>query len=179
MICDNCGKKEAVFHSKTNINGKVTETHLCEDCLKKSQYINDVNNSFENDFDFFNDDPFFTDNSLLGNFISNSPYSNKKSNLDYRCPSCGCSFENFSQRGLLGCAKCYDYFNKKLMPIISNMQFGTKHLGKNYEQTSVEETKEDKIAELRRKLKLAVDEENYELASEIKKQITSLEAKNE
>ena len=32
MKCDRCGKNEATFHYKTNINGRVTEAHLCPDC---------------------------------------------------------------------------------------------------------------------------------------------------
>lgn len=32
MLCQNCGKHEAVFHYTKNINGKVSEQHLCEDC---------------------------------------------------------------------------------------------------------------------------------------------------
>ena len=32
MKCDRCGKNEATFYYKSNINGRVTETHLCPDC---------------------------------------------------------------------------------------------------------------------------------------------------
>ena len=28
MKCDRCGKNEATFYYKSNINGRVTETHL-------------------------------------------------------------------------------------------------------------------------------------------------------
>ena len=34
MKCDRCGKNEATFHYKTNINGRVTEAHLCPDCAR-------------------------------------------------------------------------------------------------------------------------------------------------
>ncbi|SMC53723.1 UvrB/UvrC motif-containing protein [Papillibacter cinnamivorans] len=32
MLCQNCGKHEAVFHYTRNINGTISEQHLCEDC---------------------------------------------------------------------------------------------------------------------------------------------------
>jgi len=32
MKCQNCGKNEVIFHYSSNINGCVTETHLCAQC---------------------------------------------------------------------------------------------------------------------------------------------------
>lgn len=33
--CDNCGKNTASFYYRTEINGKVTERHLCRECAEK------------------------------------------------------------------------------------------------------------------------------------------------
>ena len=38
MKCENCGKSEINFHYSSNVNGSVTETHLCADCAAKSGY---------------------------------------------------------------------------------------------------------------------------------------------
>lgn len=35
MKCTNCGKNNANCHYRYNINGKVTEAHLCADCAAK------------------------------------------------------------------------------------------------------------------------------------------------
>ena len=35
MLCDNCGKREANIRYTENINGKIKEMHLCEECSKK------------------------------------------------------------------------------------------------------------------------------------------------
>lgn len=35
MKCDNCGKEEVNFHYTSNINGNITEKHLCSDCAVK------------------------------------------------------------------------------------------------------------------------------------------------
>lgn len=40
MKCQNCGKNEANFFQRTNINGNVTETHLCAECAEKLGYFN-------------------------------------------------------------------------------------------------------------------------------------------
>jgi protein arginine kinase activator len=33
--CENCGKNEVSFHFKSNVNGNVTERHLCSECASK------------------------------------------------------------------------------------------------------------------------------------------------
>lgn len=38
MKCENCGKYEASYHYTTNINGNVTEKHLCPECARKLGY---------------------------------------------------------------------------------------------------------------------------------------------
>jgi len=38
MKCQECGKNEVSFHYSSNVNGSVTETHLCSDCAAKSGY---------------------------------------------------------------------------------------------------------------------------------------------
>ena len=34
-ICDHCHKQNATYYYRTDINGKVTESHLCSDCAGK------------------------------------------------------------------------------------------------------------------------------------------------
>ena len=38
MKCQNCGKNETNFHFSSNVNGNVTQTHLCSECAAKSGY---------------------------------------------------------------------------------------------------------------------------------------------
>ena len=35
MRCEHCNQNEATTYIKQNINGKVTEMHLCRDCAEK------------------------------------------------------------------------------------------------------------------------------------------------
>jgi protein arginine kinase activator len=35
MKCDNCGKEEVNFHYTSNINGTISEKHLCAECATK------------------------------------------------------------------------------------------------------------------------------------------------
>jgi len=38
MNCQRCGKNEVSFHYSSNVNGKVTEAHLCSQCAAESGY---------------------------------------------------------------------------------------------------------------------------------------------
>ena len=38
MKCQNCGKNEINFHYSSNVNGCVTETHLCSECAAESGF---------------------------------------------------------------------------------------------------------------------------------------------
>lgn len=38
MKCENCGKNEVSFVYRSNINGRVTEKHLCSECADKLGY---------------------------------------------------------------------------------------------------------------------------------------------
>lgn len=37
MKCQNCGNYEATFHYKSNINGTITEQHLCQACAQGAE----------------------------------------------------------------------------------------------------------------------------------------------
>ena len=79
MKCENCGKNEVTFVYQSNINGKVTEKHLCSECAEKLGYTQKIaahsqrmmqnffgNSIFGNSFfdDFFSPVP-----SLMGRML--------------------------------------------------------------------------------------------------------------
>lgn len=42
MKCENCGKNEVAFVYQSNINGHVTEKHLCSECAEKLGYTQKI-----------------------------------------------------------------------------------------------------------------------------------------
>lgn len=70
MKCIKCNEKEANFHQRTNINGNISEIHLCSDCLEKNKDLvlnfssNKIgkeffnNNYFNRFFNIFDEDIF-------------------------------------------------------------------------------------------------------------------------
>ena len=63
MMCEHCGKNEANFYYKSNINGKVSQVHLCSHCAKELGYGKNMNFSLDgwmNDvFDTFSEASLF------------------------------------------------------------------------------------------------------------------------
>ena len=57
MKCQNCGKSEVNFHYSSNVNGCVTEAHLCSECAAKSGY--DMGDMFGSMGALFNADNMF------------------------------------------------------------------------------------------------------------------------
>ena len=51
MKCDRCGKNEATFYYKSNINGRVTETHLCPNCARAMGYTGSLRSRMGSWFD--------------------------------------------------------------------------------------------------------------------------------
>lgn len=160
MICDKCGKKEATFHSRTNINGDISEIHLCDECAKKTGAYSKSMRDFNN---FFSDDPLIS-------------LDFDEDNNDV-CDVCGTTFEDFKNCGLLGCDHCYDVFSSRLKDIIENVQGSNYHVGKTALDHK-ELTYDEKIEDLREQINRAVDKEDYETAAKIKKQIEKLQGEH-
>ena len=99
MKCENCGKNEVTFVYQSNINGQVTEKHLCSECAEKLGYTQKIaahsqrmmqnffgNSLFGNSFfdDFFSPVP-----TLMGrrNWMLEDPFDDFFSEMPALCAS--------------------------------------------------------------------------------------------
>lgn len=168
MLCQNCGKQEATTHIKSVVNGEYTQLHLCTSCAGKLGY-GDVFSGFGLDLgDFF------------GNFFS-KPKASLSPNKADRCEKCGMSFEEIVKNGKIGCAECYEKFYDMLLPSIQRIHGKTQHNGKTVDTAKEkivkkEKTKEEIINQLKEEMKIAIEEQNFERAAEIRDEIKSKEA---
>ena len=175
MLCDNCGKREANVRYSENINGKVKELNLCEECSQKLG-IGHIDFSMPMDFsDFFGD---FMEEFAKPEWM---PLLNEVKTLT--CDNCGYTFNDIVNTGKLGCGNCYDAFEAKLDPIIKKIQGANRHVGrigkiidnKIEEKLKQSENKENnkttKLEQLQEQLKLAIKEERYEDAAKIRDEI--------
>ena len=162
MKCQHCGKNEATFYYKSNINGTVTEQHLCADCARELGYADGMANAFSG-FGSFNrslfggfDDLFAPMPALAGNF-----------------------FEPF---------EAMDRQFARMFPQLGQRQRGSVPAGpgrtgaervrqrSGVRRGAPEADRERRMNALRTELNQAIQTENFERAAQLRDQIHGLES---
>ena len=153
MKCEHCGKNEVTFVYQSNVNGQVTEKHLCADCAEKLGYTQRLaahsQRMMQNFFGGGLFDDFFTPfPSLLGglNRMLESPFDDFFADM----PALGAPAE------------------AKPEP-----QKTQDTLLEEEEQNQLSRTRQ--LNALRMEMQKAVREENFERAAELRDQIRGIE----
>ncbi len=164
MKCQQCNKT-ATFHITELTKGKPQELHLCEEHAR--HYLTQSD-----------DEPAVAPNlaGVLAQQLSVGQTAEELARLDQRmCPVCGITFYEFRNQGRLGCPHDYVCFESELEPLIVNIHGETEHVGKkpaNYPEGTEHLTQ---LIRLRREMGAAVDEEDYERASQLRDEIRTIE----
>jgi len=162
MVCDHCGKNEAVIHLTQIVDNKMSTFHLCEPCAAEKGLEPGTGNAS------FPLTDFLAQMGKDAEFEAASPNG--------PCPFCGLSLDDFKKSGRVGCSHCYVSFESHLRGLLRRLHGGTQHLGKVYlPPDPTENERQDRIAGLRRKLDKAVASEDFERAAQIRDQIRALE----
>lgn len=164
MKCQHCNHNEATTHIKKNVNGNVTEMHLCSDCAKELGVMEE-----------FSPESFFND-TFFGNFLgAGVPAMNILSGIDH-CEYCGSTFNDIVKSGRVGCANCYSKFEDRLQPTITKMHGNAKHIGKNVTYTEEKEAEPEisELDKLKNDLKLAIKEQRFEDAAVLRDKINEM-----
>ena len=158
MKCDRCDN-EATVHEVTIHKGQKVEKHLCEQCAQEdgiavqSQSI---------------------PSSLLQQFTVGlgQQAPSKPSTRTPACGTCGMTYAEFRQHGLLGCPDCYHAFEKQLTPLLERAQEGgADHIGKTPNRSVGALQRERKLTVLRKQLADALAAEHYERAAELRDEL--------
>ena len=171
MLCDECGKNPAIFSVTIASGSGVSNRHLCADCMKKMESSLTQGNI----------------HSFLSSIMSMlSPVQKESEQL--KCRHCGLSYSDFERTGKLGCAGCYESFQKELGPMLQRIHGSSQHVGRtpaNMAQAPAEETPEEHIPtqqelkakrmeELKQKMDEAVAVENFEAAAQYRDEMRAL-----
>ena len=74
MKCERCGRNEATFYYQSNINGRVTQVHLCPDCAAELGYADRLYQSFRpSRRSFFDPFSLLEDFGMLSNRMTEFP----------------------------------------------------------------------------------------------------------
>ncbi|MEE9404695.1 MAG: UvrB/UvrC motif-containing protein [Algisphaera sp.] len=160
--CDEC-ERPATHHAVEIEDGVKTETHLCD--LHASEQGLSIKNTH------------LPITELLNNFVQKHSGGDQKIRgaEDLTCEECGMTFTEFRENSLLGCPDCYVAFEGPLSPLLERAhEGGTHHAGKVPRRAGVGEQRQVALRQLRRRLDVAVQSEDYEQAAQLRDEITSL-----
>ena len=162
MVCQRCKKQDATVHL-TEIapqSEEKVEKHLCDNCAQEEGVT-------------IKAQPLPL-NELLNNFVMAS--SGIQELAELKCDQCGMTFLEFRNQGLLGCPNDYDIFGKALSVLVERAHEGaTHHVGKRPHQSNEAADRQRTLSRLRRELDAAVQQENYELAAQLRDEIRTMQ----
>ena len=190
--CDKC-ENEATIHEVMIRGGKRVERHLCEGCAREGGVASGVVHT--------------SLPQLLTQYITSQIQSTVQipgaggtggpggaATQTAACPSCGLTFAQFRQCGLLGCPDCYTAFEGQLGTLLARAhEGGTHHVGKlplRLREGGAGEAHApahtpaappvaqhaERVAALRKQLNAAVEAEQYERAAKLRDELARLEA---
>jgi len=163
MMCQICGLREATIKFTQIISKQKKELHICKICAEEKGYTNPLANF-----------PKLIGGLILG-IISELPTTGKQEHIGLKCDYCQLSWNEFQDKGLLGCEHCYDSFNVPLKVLLRKMHGSNKHIGdRPSNQRKIGTT--DELDRLRKELRLAIKAENYERAADLRDKIQDIEA---
>lgn len=175
MLCQKCHKKTASVFISSIINGQETRIYLCDDCAKDYPLLN------------FNFQDLFSMKDVMNKFSIDEDTSidEKKEDLleiesnsedkDIICTNCYSTYDEYRETGKLGCSKCYEAFEKQLKPILKNIYGYEEYIGKTPKKYNSHTYINKEIRILQEDLNMAIEQEEYEKAADIRDKIKELE----
>jgi protein arginine kinase activator len=168
MKCQKCDKP-ATFHITELTGGKPQELHLCEDHAR--DYLTASGGEAGS-----MGSGLAQQMQQMAQQMAIGQTAEELAELDQQaCPVCGVTFYEFRSQGRLGCPYDYVCFQPQLEPLMANIHGETEHTGKSPRRCAEGSGKRTELIRLRREMKDAIEEEDYERASELRDRIRRAE----
>lgn len=170
MKCQKCQVREATSHFTEVINGKKQELHLCGQCAAKSPEFQAMKQNVD-----------FGIGDFLGGIFGGKPKTLAGEGIPRTsaCPDCGMPFEEFLQKGRLGCGTCYSVFRNRLERPLRQIHGTCDHLGKIPSRMGGTLKAERQVSQLEAELNAAVMKQEFEKAAQLRDRIKELKEQNQ
>ncbi len=145
QLCFRCKKRHAVKSHNGIIDGVSKPFYYCLNCYEEL-FLSDKEDYFEH---------------------------NGASSVGV-CPECGTTSQEFFASGFVGCASCYKYLEKDILPTIVKLQGGRMHCGKRTSLTDEREALILKRNKERALVESCLAEHQYEEAQQHLKTLKEL-----
>ncbi len=163
MLCDICGKREAVLHIQQIIGKETIDVHLCRECAREKNIAagnTPVNSSIVN---------------MVMNLLENKNLNKILANNVTRCPTCGTKIAEVKKEGKVGCPDCYREFRVVIRNILGMGSSAFLHKGSISSKLKTYRTILVDRERLKRELEEAVSKEDYETAVVIRDKLKEIE----
>ncbi len=164
VICMKCNKSFATVKLTRIVNGRVEELNLCQSCAAEiSPYQKKLAGAQANL------------DSILAGLLANEKEKKHTTDVDITCRGCGLPFATYRESLFLGCADCYDSFGEHLLADLRKFHGSTRHQGKVPKRFQSRITMQRDIRQIRKQMEEAIEQDNFELAAQLRDKIKSLE----
>ena len=156
MLSQKCHNNHAKVRYSEVVDGKVTELHLCSECLSRHQ--EEAATGFE-----------LAGSAPAPKLRALTPQATVAQRT---CETCGTELKAALETGRVGCSVCYAVFRTDLEPVLQDLHVSVRHSGKvprlDDKRERVRAELQTKRALLRTSLQMENDEEAAILRDEIR-----------
>lgn len=164
-LCDLCHIHPALLKITQIVNNEKTDLNLCKKCAEEKGFGNPLGSV-----------PSLFGAVLIG-LLSQEIPQRTRTVSSKKCQQCGTRKTDFEQTGLLGCGMCYETFKDDLKFILRRIHGSNKHIG--HRPMSARQTGSlPDIKVLKRKLRSAIQDENFEEAAKLRDLIRDVESQS-
>lgn len=165
MICDICGRDNAIIHIHQIIGKDEISLNICEECAAANGF-NELGHTEGTKMTF----------SGIVNKLKNIRSNIAGRDLNIVCSNCNTTLAEVKKSGIVGCEKCYDCFDEYIS------RYFTENFGKTaYPSAPAGRIRPKEIISqadyrksLEKKLEKAVSDEDYETAALLRDKIKAL-----
>jgi protein arginine kinase activator len=161
MTCEICGKDDARIRIRQIIGTECREMRLCETCARKRGIIGSGEGLSEDAAWFLHG--LFED--IPGKHISIRS-----------CPVCGTRLRDIRSSRRVGCCNCYETFSREIRKMLRLKESESAHKGKLPRSILTYKTFFIDRENLKIQLEIALDNEDYEKAAQLRDKISGLDS---
>jgi len=165
-ICTKCGQAAASVKLTKLIKGQMEVQWLCSDCAAEES-------PYQKKFNALSVQAILA--GLLSQNAAEAAAKPVRPTIEATCSACGMPFETYRETLLLGCSNCYEDFEKYLIGDLRKFHGSTVHRGRVPEGTPRPIELQRSPQELKRRLREAVEAEDFELAARLRDELRRLQ----
>jgi protein arginine kinase activator len=156
MLCEMCQTNTVAKKIQFLLGNAIKEFQVCNQCAEKHGLHYP-----------FAGMPGALSVMMLGQLVKSLAPETAEDDHALVCDTCGTTIGKFRKTGVLGCPHCYDSFKTIMTGLLTQIHGSSKHIGSRPAGRRKNVTECD-LGELKKQLQLAIKNENFEKAAELR-----------